>query len=403
MYQNGKMRINMKHLLTVLLFLPVVANARTIEINGIYYNIDKNNWTASVASSPMDSKYSGDIVIPETVFYEAVEYTVASISDDAFFFCPDLLSVTIGDNVKEIGTSAFSACNKLSNVLFGKRVERIGKMAFAQCTALLEVLLPDGVEKIGDSAFSGCTKMESIRLPGSLTQIDNMAFYCCVALESISIPENIVEINEQTFFGCSGLITVNLPSNIKSISNAAFYGCSNLKSLHLPPNISYIGEGAFALCESLTDLIIPEGFTNIEKMAFYGGFGLKRIILPATITSIGEMAFYAMGIIYGGDVYCYATEVPTVDKNSFYVDITSHMGTLHVPAASVDNYRSAPQWKLFAKIVPITDEEKYPSDINSIYVDKSFSKSATIYGIDGRLLSKPKKGINIINGKKIVY
>lgn len=394
----------MKYILIVLMFImPVMTNAGTIEINGIYYNIDKENGTASVASSPMDSKYSGDIIIPETIFYESVEYAVTGISDNAFYFCPELLSVIIGDNVREIGTTAFSDCDKLSNVQFGKKVESIGKMAFASCTSLIKIVLPDGVGTIGDSAFLGCTKMASIALPGSLAQIGNMAFYCCVALESINIPEGIIEINEQTFYGCSGMKSVNFPSSLQRIGGAAFYGCSSLLSLNLPPCIASVGEGAFALCESLTELIIPNGLTKIEKMAFYGGFGLKKIMLPATITSIGEMAFYSMGIIYGGDVYCYATEVPVVDKNGFYVDIISHKGTLHVPAASVDNYRSAPQWKLFAKILPIADEETYPSAINSIDVNNSSSKSATIYSIDGQRLSQPKKGINIINGKKVVF
>lgn len=391
----------MKHLLIILMsFLSVMASASDTEINGVYYRIDNSSGTASVVSSPMDAKYSGDVIIPETIFLESVEYVVTSIDRDAFFYCPDLLSVTIGDNVIKIGKMAFSACNNLSDVMFGKRIEKIDDSAFSGCTALRTINLPGGIETIGESAFSGCTGLLSVSLPGSLTQIKNMAFYCCVALESIDIPSGITEISDFTFYGCSGLKSIKFPAELIRIGDGSFYGCTSLESLNLPSGIVSIGEAAFALCEALKELIIPEGFKTIEKMAFYGGLGLEKIMLPSSITSIGEMAFYSMGIIYGGDVYCYATEVPTVDKMGFYVDIISHMGTLHVPAASVDNYRIAPQWKLFAQIVPITDGETYPSGIKPVCVDL---QKDVIYSIDGQRLSKPRKGINIINGHKILY
>lgn len=382
--------------------LPFVANARDAEINGIYYNIDGNSGTASVVMPPSDAKYSGDVVIPESIFSNGIEYVVTSIDHDAFFFCSDLLSVTIGDNVKEIGAMAFSQCNKLSDVIFGKRVEKIGDSAFSGCTSLQTISLPSGIEIIGESAFFGCTKLSSVLLPSSLTQINSMAFSCCVALENVNIPFDITEISDYAFYGCSSLKSAVFPEGLKIIGNGSFYGCKSLETLNLPSGILSIGEEAFALCETLTELIIPNGFTTIEKMAFYGGFGLKKIMLPSTITSIGEMAFYSMGIIYGGDVYCYATDVPSIGNWGFYVDITSHMGILHVPAASIEKYRTAPQWKLFAKIVPITDDEQYPSSIEPAKMDNRV-KSSKIFGIDGQRLINPKKGINIINGRKVLY
>jgi hypothetical protein len=51
------------------------------------------------------------------------------------------------------------------------------------------------------------------------------------------------------------------------------------------------------------------------------------------------------------DVYCYAEEVPTTESNAFS---SSPIGTatLHVPAGSVDSYKTAP-WNGFANIVAL--------------------------------------------------
>ena len=56
-------------LLLTLLLLPMAVSAEDVEIDGIYYRIDRDdwgNWQAIVISHP--DKYSGDIDIPSKVF-----------------------------------------------------------------------------------------------------------------------------------------------------------------------------------------------------------------------------------------------------------------------------------------------------------------------------------------------
>ena len=59
-----------KLLLFFLIIIPVLINAQSIEVNGIYYkfhtSISGPDY-AEVVKNP--NKYSGDIVIPETVIY----------------------------------------------------------------------------------------------------------------------------------------------------------------------------------------------------------------------------------------------------------------------------------------------------------------------------------------------
>ena len=66
------------------LLLPVLASADAVEIDGIYYFLDYVE-NAKVTLNP--NKYSGDVVIPETVVYYDQIYNVTSIDYAAFLDC----------------------------------------------------------------------------------------------------------------------------------------------------------------------------------------------------------------------------------------------------------------------------------------------------------------------------
>ena len=74
------------------LSLPMLA----IEIDGINYELNSEKKQATVMVS---GKYSGDIVIPESVEYSGTTCRVTSIGDKAFYDCSGLASVTIPNNV----------------------------------------------------------------------------------------------------------------------------------------------------------------------------------------------------------------------------------------------------------------------------------------------------------------
>ena len=63
------------------LFVATMAFAYDAEIDGIYYNLDAENKIAEVTFGG----YSGNIIIPEKVTYNGIEYTVTSIGERAFF------------------------------------------------------------------------------------------------------------------------------------------------------------------------------------------------------------------------------------------------------------------------------------------------------------------------------
>ena len=101
----------------------------TAVIDGICYDISET--TATVTSGR--GKYSGDIVIPESITYNNSKYSVTSIGNNAFWGCSGLTSVTIPNSVTSIGDKAFYYCRGLTSVTIPNSVTSIGKSAFSFC------------------------------------------------------------------------------------------------------------------------------------------------------------------------------------------------------------------------------------------------------------------------------
>ena len=88
-------------LLTLLMSMVCIkATAHDIEVANadgktIYYVWTNNQTELSVTSSDYSNKYTGNVVIPETVTYSGTTYPVTSIGYAAFELCSSLTSVTI--------------------------------------------------------------------------------------------------------------------------------------------------------------------------------------------------------------------------------------------------------------------------------------------------------------------
>ena len=78
-------------------------------IDGIYYNLDNNGYTAEVTRKTND-EYSGSVSIPKEVSYNGNKYSVTSIGNYAFGNCSGLTSVTIPNSVTSIESDAFWQC-----------------------------------------------------------------------------------------------------------------------------------------------------------------------------------------------------------------------------------------------------------------------------------------------------
>jgi hypothetical protein len=289
--------------LIILALLPLVANAETVEIDGIYYNLIHKGKVAEVTSNPY--KYTGSVVIPETVTYNDVTYDVTSIGESAFSSCWNMTNVIIPNSVTNIGAGAFRGCglnsinipnsvtsiggqafreSHLTSITFSTPLPSFGPYVFLTCENLNEVhisnleewckynfnsgsnplenahhlyldgeeikelIIPNSVNSIGDRAFCGCSSLTSITIPNSVTNIGEFAFSGCSGLTNITIPNTLTKIGEYAFSGCSGLTSINIPNSITGIGQKMFQGCTSLTSVTIPNTVSSIGYCAFANC-----------------------------------------------------------------------------------------------------------------------------------------------------------
>ena len=253
---------------------------------------------------------------------------------------------------------------------------------------------------IGETAFANCYKMISITIPNSVKSIGYLAFSGCRALTSINVPKGVTCIEDFTFRDCSSLSSISIPDGVTSIGENAFCFCSSLTSVTIPNSVKNIGGGAFSVC-GLTSLIIPDGVTSIGSGALGGCRNLKSIIIPNSMTFIGSSAFEDCNALK--DVYCWAEKLGTYgsQEGGLYAFVNSFNGsylknvTLHVPEKSIEAYEETKPWSQFGKIVALSDNDPQPTSVKSLKTGETASPVAT-YSIDGRRLSQPQRGLNII-------
>ena len=105
------------------------------EEDEIYYCALSDN-IVMVIPRPDEEYYQGDVVIPETVTYQDVTFSVTAIDEGAFDGCYELSSVVIGDAVVVISEAAFQGCTGLTSVTIGSGVTNIESKAFNYCNVL---------------------------------------------------------------------------------------------------------------------------------------------------------------------------------------------------------------------------------------------------------------------------
>jgi len=319
----------------------------SVEVDGIYYDLNTTAKTAAVASNP--NYYTGAIDIPSSFVYNGSTYNVKSIGSRAFLSCSEMTSINFPTSVTSIGSSAFERCTGLAEVVIGSGVTSIDYEAFKNCSGIRSLTLPSSLKTIENEAFSGCTSLAEIiakrTTPPTIvsTTFEGVDKTACM----VYVPEgckstyanatnwkvfsSIVELTVVATGSCGDNVTYTIYSDmtmvisgtgamknyvgdnggsiyrmndtyykrvkrviiedgVTTIGNAAFFDFSALISVLIPNSVTRIGISAFSICTGLTSVLIPNSVTYIGMCAFEAS-GLTSISIPNSVNTIENQAF----------------------------------------------------------------------------------------------------------------
>ena len=217
-------------------------------------------------------------------------YQVSKIGAACFRNNDTLISISLSENIVEVGNYAFYDCDALEMVELPVAVKRIGNYAFADSIAVVSLAKKSSLETIGNFAFAG-NLTKTLDLPNSVTSIGEGAFYesslstviidensmlqtigtqafVGTSLEEVYLPNTLQIVGVEAFKNVSSLVSVSIASGdtLLKLSNSAFEGCG-VEEFELPARVYYIGEYALGSCRNLQNIyVVPENvyYSSLE-------------------------------------------------------------------------------------------------------------------------------------------
>lgn len=307
--------------------------AKRATVDDINYSLNAYEKTARVTKSTA----TGDIVIPEKITVDGVEYSVTSIGDYAFKDCQALTSVSM-PSVTNIDSGAFWLCSSLTSV-YMPSVSSIGDDAFRDAP-ITNLSLPATLTSIGNSSFTetreitlGATtpaalgtdvfwKYAVFRVPESAVNDYQ------TAAGWINYKDQIFSMSDITDYDVtvtaqekeSGLQNVLTQYNLGKVVSLKVTGTINSYDImvirnkmpylhhldltdativandfeyytgyHTEDNV--IGDKMFYNLDKLISIKLPKNATSIRSAALLWCISLVEVVLPVKIESIGNNAF----------------------------------------------------------------------------------------------------------------
>jgi len=372
------------------------------EVDGVkYVPVSPSERTCDAIDCVYDSS-AADTKITSTVSYKGVAMSVQKVQPYACYgnmFIENLIC----ENDGAIGNNAFDGCKNMKTLLLGNKITNIGDYAFGNCASLQSLLIPISVTELGSYSFSGCKSLSKISIPRSVKTISNYVFQGCTGLKEFIIEDRETELtlgnngSTSPLFSDCPLDYVYIGGNISygtssSQGYSPFYRNTTLRKVVITDNETEISTNEFYGCTNLQEFTVGDGVTTFGDWAFSGCSSLKSLSFGTQLKTIGKEAFSDCTSVT--KIVSKAQTPPTCSTQALD-DINKWNCTLSVPAGTMSAYQAADQWKDFFFI-----SEGDPTGIKAI--ENTQIKNTTIYDLNGVRQSEPKKGINIINGKKVV-
>ena len=440
-----------KALLILMVLFPMLAGATRLlvsplrdgyDINdvakdknsGIYFRLEEGEASVYFHSiTPQEDERLlwslENYVVPDTIYSEdGREWIVTRLENLAFHDCHVLKSVTLPQTLRQIDDGAFYDCWALEELHIPAGVNKIIPPISVgnQGLKILSVAEDNEVyysesncifEKSSGKLIQGCSASV---IPDYVTTIGPYAF-SSVSMgegEHLSIPESVVCIEDWAFAGFATSTGFEFPSHIQELGFGIFIGAA-------------LNEN-----DGVADITVPEGVTKLLG-TFFDALPMHSYTLPSTLAEIDAYTFVeaeprptSNEDYYSGEykkrayqryMVCYAATPPAVVPSDDKSKVEMYYSSLEeddilnsddyrvgrfllVPRESIELYKTAPYWKKFPMIAAVEDgveaaEAKYTLGIEQV---RQLKDTGKIYDLNGMRIARPRKGIYIQNGKKVV-
>ncbi len=313
-----------------------------VEDNGINYYLILEKKQAKLTASPQ--KFYGDVVIPTSVIYKGVSYNVTSIGREAFIGSTDITSLTIPRYVEFIDCETFVDCIHLATVYDYSFTPQVLPGNVFDVHNELHVPIGCGEAYFWAHEWNSFNVIDDIAndLIVKVTNADKN-YYLNKETKEVKLTTGVTPYSGDVVIPST--ITYNgISYDVTSISRSAFLNCSDVTSVTIPSTIKKIDDNAFADCLNLTSI--------------------KN----------------------------YSPTPQQIEENTFVDSFIE----IHVPAGCKATYLAAKYWENFTII------DDLPAVTTGIESIDARMNNDNIFSISGLRMSKQVKGLNIINGKKVI-
>lgn len=268
-------------------------------------------------------------------------------------------SFSIPDGVTTIGNYAMYGCADLRISRIPSSVRTIGIDAFYGCTNLTASTLPPGLTSIGTSAFYECENVTFSELPSSVTTINNSAFFGCSKITISELPTAIHAVPSECFRKCSSIQRVRLHDGVTAIGSSAYRNCESLETVEAYGPISDLGSNTFGkegnqYQTALTEAHFPNATTSLALQPAFGNSSSSNACTSLTTLDIGNayrinaqalMWCYNLTtlVLRSPNAICALANVNAFN-NTPMRGYGGKSGTIYVPQALIETYKSATNW-----------------------------------------------------------
>lgn len=340
-------------------------------VDGIKYSVVGKGKVAVVVINET-TKYEGDLVLPETVVYEGVTYTLTTIGNGAFSGCNNLKFVSIPATVTSIEQYAFYNCSPRIEC---KAMTPPACVSGSFSNTSDKVYIPEGTLElyraatgwedftylidaayVPDFTVDGVTYTQLGKESVGVTLLEPVFIDEYNIVTDVVLPETVehegityhlTEICNATGSSWQWLRSIVIPEGVTTIRNYAFGHCSSLKSVTFPASLTTIGERAFYQCQQLKSIELPEGLTSLGREAFYRCENLRKITIPASVAVIEEGTF---GHCPADTIIVKSMTPPALGERVYDDPLGRNHNLLIVPTGSLETYMSTTPWKSFLEI-----------------------------------------------------